>query len=186
MNLNFANFPVLTTERLVLRQLAHQDAAQIHQLRSDPAVNTYIGRVLSTGVEDAAAFIKKINDSILRNESMYWAISLQEDPGLIGTICYWNFDAANEAIEIGYEMLPAFQGSGLMKEAIIRVIGYGFEEMKVKIITAFPSADNDRSIALLINTGFKADGKSYVNTHGNVENMATYTLTRPATAAMPD
>ncbi|MES2105726.1 MAG: GNAT family N-acetyltransferase [Pseudomonadota bacterium] len=180
MNLNFANFPVLTTERLVLRQLADQDAAQIHRLRSDPAVNAYVGRVLSTGVEEAAAFIRKINDSILRNESMYWAISLQEDPGLIGTICYWNFDTEHETIELGYEMLPAFQGKGLMKEAVIRVIGYGFEEMKAKTITAFPSADNDRSVALLINTGFKTDGKSYTNIHGDVENMATYTLIRPA------
>jgi len=183
MNLYFVDFPALKTSRLLLRQLENHDAEQIHKLRSDPAVNAYIGRSISTGVEEAAGFIKKITASIEHKQSMYWAISLREDAHLIGTICYWNFDVENDTVEIGYEMLPEFQGRGLMTEAIKRVIEYGFEEMKVKTITAFPSADNTGSVALLKNAGFKVTDKAYANSHQNVSDQVAYALTCPEVPA---
>jgi len=175
MNVYFADFPVLKTERLLLRQLTLQDSKQIHKLRSDPAVNAHLDRAISTGLEDAAAHIRMI----INNRCMYWAICQPQDLSLLGTICYWNFDVENATAEIGYEILPEFQGKGLMTEAIKRVIGYGFEEMKAKTILAFPSSDNERSVAVLKNAGFKLDDQRYANTHDNVGNLATYTLTPP-------
>ncbi|MES2069818.1 MAG: GNAT family N-acetyltransferase [Pseudomonadota bacterium] len=183
LNLDFTDSPVLSTERLILRPLTPQDAGQIHKLRSDPAVNAYIGRAVSTGVPEAAAFIEKIRALISEHQGMYWGISLRQYPDLIGTICYWNFDLENAAIEIGYELLPEFQGRGLMSEAVKRVIAYGFEEMQAKIITAFLSTDNKSSVALLENAQFKLDDNYYANMHDNVKGAVTYTLRRPGTAA---
>ncbi|MFZ6648969.1 GNAT family N-acetyltransferase [Undibacterium sp. TJN25] len=177
MNLHFANFPVLKTARLVLRQLVADDAADIHRLRADPAVNAFIGRPNSASMEDARKHIRSVNTSVDNRESLYWAIDLQGNSGLVGTICYWNFDLAHETVEIGYEMLPEFQGRGLMQEAAQRVIAYGFGDMDVKTITAFPSTDNVRSVALLEKLHFKADTGSFAHTHGNVDNLATYVLT---------
>src|SRR5215204_2401242 len=92
LHLDFSNFPVLTTERLVLRQLTYDDALPIHQLRSDPEVNAFVDRPLSTGIADAMAHIEKIERLVKNNESIYWVINLQEADDLIGTICFWNFD----------------------------------------------------------------------------------------------
>src|SRR5689334_22699067 len=114
--LDFSIFPVLKTSRLVLRELSAQDALQIHSLRSDPKIASMTGRVPSTGIEDAMVHIYKVKKLVENNVSVYWAISLLEDPTLIGTICLWNFDLENAVVEIGYELLPEFQGKGIMRE----------------------------------------------------------------------
>nr|WP_294875647.1 GNAT family N-acetyltransferase [uncultured Pedobacter sp.] len=179
-NLDFSIFPVIKTSRLVLRELSAQDALQIHALRSDPKIAAMTGRTPSTGIEDAMAHIYKIGKLIENNASIYWAISLLDSPSLIGTICLWNFDTENAIAEIGYELLPDFQGKGFMREAIAAVIKYGFEELKIKTITAFPSANNISSVKVLKMAGFKRDGKTYPNSHDDsVDNMATFSLTLP-------
>lgn len=176
LTFDFSNFPLLTTERLILRPLTYQDAKQIHELRSDPAVNALVGRTTSTGISDAIEFIKRIDELIKNNQGIYWAITLKGGSNLIGTICYWNFDMENDLVEIGYELLPEFQGKGYMKEVIMRVVEYGFIEMRVKTITAFPSANNTRSIAILEKMKFKTDNEVYSNIHENVNDMVIYTL----------
>ncbi len=186
MNLDFSTFPILKTERLILRQLTNKDAKQIHKLRSDPSVNRFIGRTNSTGVEEATEFIKKIVELVQNNQGMYWVIVLKDNTDLIGTICYWNFDVDNEIVEMGYEMLPEFQGKGIMIEAVKRVIEYGFKEMKAKTITALPSADNKSSIALLKKAKFNIDNKSFTNTHENVDNTITYILENKSILSIED
>ncbi|WP_394778831.1 GNAT family N-acetyltransferase [Undibacterium sp.] len=176
MNLHFTAFPVLHTARLLLRQPVPEDAARMHKLRADPAVNAYIGRANSTGEEDTLRHINSVNASVENRESLYWVIELQGKAGLIGTICYWNFDIASDTVEIGYEMLPEFQCRGLMREAVLRVIEYGFNDVQVKTITAFPSADNTRSVALLEKLHFTLDIGAFAHTHDNVANLLTYTL----------
>jgi ribosomal-protein-alanine N-acetyltransferase len=178
MNLHFPTFPVLQTERLVLRQLAEHDAERIHRLRSDAVVNAAVGRKNSSGVEDALAFIEKIHVTVKSGEGMYWALDMQGSSDLIGTICLWNYDVENDTVEIGYEMLPEFHGKGLMREAIQRVIAFVFDEMNARTITAFPSAGNAPSVALLTAVHFTLDDKRYAHSHEDLADVAIYTLTR--------
>lgn len=176
---DFSIFPELDTPRLKLRKLADTDAQEIHELRSSPIVNAFIDRDISTGTADALIFIKKITDLIQNNEGIYWVITLKDDPALIGTIGLWNFDIPGAAIEIGYELLPQYQGKGLMTEVIKSVINYGFKEMEAETISAFTAAGNISSVKLLINNGFKISDETYDNSHETVENMITYLLNRP-------
>ncbi len=111
-----------------------------------------------------------------RNECIYWVISLNGSDNLVGSVCLWNFDFENEIVEIGYEMLHDFQGKGIMSEAIKKVIEYAFEEIKAKLITAFPSADNNNSVSILKKLNFEFEDKKYNNTHANIKNLVTYTL----------
>lgn len=176
---DFFNCSELQTERLFLRQLQDGDAFQIHQLRSDPAINAFVGRTASTGPEEALRYIRKINTMIADKECLYWAITLKGAPELIGTICYWNFDMGNETAEIGYELLTAYQGIGIMTEVLKAVIDFGFEKMKIRIITAFPSADNLGSVKILEQNGFVLDAAHYENSHQDIANMLTFSLKNP-------
>lgn len=175
--LNFSTFPILKTSRLVLRELSAQDALQLHALRSDPKVAAMTGRIPSTSIEDAMVHICKIRKLIEDNASVYWVISLLDDPALIGTICLWNFDIEKAVAEIGYELLPEFHGKGMMRETIAAVINYGFKEIGLSTITAFPAANNTSSIKVLKMAGFKIDEKVYSNTHDDLINMLTFSLT---------
>jgi len=176
MVLDFKIFPYLQTERLILRNIESTDAELIHKLRSDEVVNQFVGRDNSSTVEKAKEFILKIQNLVEKNEGLYWIIRRKENNDLVGTVCLWNFDTENEIVEIGYEMLPEFQGKGIMTEALKAVTTYTFKEIKAKIITAFPSEDNINSVAILKKLNFEFEDKKYNNTHENVNNIATYTL----------
>jgi len=176
MVLDFKIFPNLQTERLILRNIESTDAELIHKLRSDEVVNQFVGRDNSSTVEKAKEFILKIQNLVEKNEGLYWIIRRKENNDLVGTVCLWNFDTENEIVEIGYEMLPEFQRKGIMTEALKTVTAYTFEEIKAKIITAFPSEDNVNSVAILKKLNFEFEDKKYNNTHENVNNIVTYTL----------
>jgi len=145
LNRSFTPFPILTTERLTLRQLLINDEQEIFTLRSDSEINKYLDRQISNTIDDARNFINKI----IKSDSLYWAITFSERNILVGTICLFGFSDENDKCEIGYELLTSFQGQGIMKEAVEKVIDYAFNTLNVKKIEAFMHRDNQSSIKLL-------------------------------------
>jgi len=154
LNRRFTPFPILTTERLTLRQLLLKDEQEIFTLRSDSEINKYLDRQLSNTIDDARNFINKVAENINKNDSLYWAITLSDRNVLVGTICLFGFSDENDKCEIGYELLTDFQGQGIMKEASEKIIDYAFHTIKVQKIEAFLHRDNQRSIKLLEKLSF--------------------------------
>jgi ribosomal-protein-alanine N-acetyltransferase len=155
LNMNFTPFPTLSTERLTLRQVDMNDAQEVFALRSDEEVNKYIDRNRAQTIDDAKGFIKMINEKINNNESMYWAIMFTGSKQFVGTACLFSFSEQHQSCEIGYELLPKFQGQGLMQEAIQKVIDYGFHTIQLQTIEAVVNKDNHASINLLKKLPFK-------------------------------
>ena len=149
LNRIFTPFPILTTERLTLRQLIINDEHEIFTLRSDSEINKYLDRQISNTIDDARNFINRVNENINKNDSLYWAITFSGKNILVGTICLFGFSDENDKCEIGYELLTNFQGQGIMKEAVEKVIDYAFNAIKVQKIEAFFHRDNQGSIKLL-------------------------------------
>jgi ribosomal-protein-alanine N-acetyltransferase len=154
-NKSFTPFPVLKTERLTLRQLVSDDANEIFALRSDGNVNKYLDRKPSKSIDDAKRFIQTIDENIQRNDSIYWAITLNGTDKLIGTICLFEFSDDNLKAEIGYELLPDFQGKGIMQEATSKVIDFGIQHIGLNSIEAYTHCENQGSIRLLEKFNFK-------------------------------
>lgn len=151
---NFTPFPIMTTDRLTLRQLSIDDQQSIFALRSDAAINKYLGRQPSKTIEDAIGFINMINDNIKKNNSIYWAITLTQTKTFVGTICLFDFLIEKKRCEIGYELMTKFQGQGIMKEATKKVIDYAFQVLKFQEIVAFTHNDNQNSTKLLAKFNF--------------------------------
>ena len=149
LNKTFTPFPILTTDRLTLRQLEINDELEIFTLRSDSDVNKYLDRKIANTLDDARDFINKVNENIDKNDSLYWAITFKDKNVLVGTICLFSFSNEKDKCEIGYELLTNFQRQGIMKEAVEKVIDYAFNVIKVKKIDAFFHRDNQSSIKLL-------------------------------------
>ena len=160
---NFTPFPVLKTERLTLRQLVSSDANEIFALRSDGNVNKYLDRKPSKSIDDAKTFIQTIDENIQRNDSIYWAITLNSTDKLIGTICLFDFSDDNLKAEIGYELLPDFQGKGIMQEAASKVIDFGIQHIGLNSIEAYTHAGNESSTRLLEKLNFKRDSAADEN-----------------------
>lgn len=154
---SFTPFPVLFTEHLLLRELNLNDAPAIFSLRSDELVNKYLDRVKAKSIHDAEDFIRKINSGVRANQCMFWAICLKGQVNLCGTICLWNFSEQENKFEIGYELLPQFQGKGIMQEAITRIIEYGFYTLQLDRIEAWTLTQNTSSIKILERNRFERD-----------------------------
>jgi [ribosomal protein S5]-alanine N-acetyltransferase len=155
---NFKPFPILLTERLTLRQLFSDDADEIFALRSDGTVNKYLGRKPGKSIDDAKFFIQTINENIQKSDSIYWAITLNDINKLIGTICLFDFSDDNLKAEIGYELLPDFQGKGIMHEAASKVIDFGFNHIGLHSIEAYTHFENKSSTRLLEKMNFEKHG----------------------------
>ena len=144
------NFPVLITERLMLRQLSDKDVKEVFILRSDKLINKYLDRQPCTTIEDAFGFIKKIKNTSLT----YWAIAQKGEDKLIGTICLFNISKELKTCEIGYELLAEYHGKGIMKEAAKKVIEFARQILDIETIEAYTHKENESSINLLKALGF--------------------------------
>lgn len=156
-NINLTTLPQLTTERLNLRQITSEDSTEIFELLTNKEVNNYYARARGTSMEDAYNYIQSITNAIAQNKLFYWGICFKNESKIIGTVCLWNFRKEECKAEIGYELLPDFQGKGVMKEVLPKVIEFGFQVLQFKKIDAWPNEDNHRSIKLLEKNNFKRD-----------------------------
>ena len=156
--INFQPFPVLNSDRLLLKQLSKDDEEQMFQLRSNPEIMKYIPRPLATSVIDAAHVINSINDGIKNNNSITWGIFLKPENKLIGTIGYVRMNKEYHRGEVGYLLDTKYQGMGIMKEALDTVLDYGFNVMKLHSVEAVVHPENKNSIKLLERNGFKKEG----------------------------
>jgi ribosomal-protein-alanine N-acetyltransferase len=178
MNISFTPFPVLNTERLLLRKLSIDDANEIYFLRSDERVNKYIDRPRAESLEDAHNFINKTNHAIENNECIDWAITFNDDSKLIGSICLWNISIEENKAEVGYELLPDFQRKGIAQEAFPPIIDFGFKVMLLNKIEAYTHKENSSSIKLLEKFGFVRDltEESKINFTADNPNTVVYSL----------
>jgi [ribosomal protein S5]-alanine N-acetyltransferase len=154
LEINFAPFPTLETERLQLRRLDIGDVNEIFALRSDPEVMKYVPRPLAKTPEDALNHIALINEKIDSNEGINWAITFKDNPKLIGIIGHYRIKPEHFRAEIGYMLLPEFHGKGFISEAINEVVHYGFDVMQLHSIEAIIDPENIASARVLQKNGF--------------------------------
>lgn len=152
--INFNPFPELQTNQYQLRQLNKNDAEKIFEIRSNIEVAKYLDRPLAKTINDGQVFIEKTNNGIARNEVIYWGITKKETNEIIGTITLWQISKDGLKAEIGFELLPEFQGLGIMKTVVKEVVRFAFEEMKLTVIEGEVDPNNIKSIKLMEKFGF--------------------------------
>lgn len=163
-SLNFNPFPDLKTGNIILRALDLNDENEIFTLRSDEGVLEHLDTKPAQSLDEAREFIIKIKKGLQNNEWVYWAISIENNPKLIGTICLWNFSKDFFIAELGYSLLPEFQGKGIMRDTVITVLNYGIEKLKLKSIKAEVAPMNEPSVKILTKNGFQLE-KEIGNIH---------------------
>lgn len=154
LSINFNPFPNLETERLLLRRVDENDVNEIFALRSNPETMKYIPRPLVKTTEDALEHIAMIDAKIENNEGINWAITLKDDPKLIGLIGHYRIKQEHFRAEIGYMLLPEFNGKGIISEAVKEAVNFGFRTMKLHSIEAIIAPENHGSAKVLEKNGF--------------------------------
>jgi len=181
LTVNFTPFPIISTERLLLRQVNKNDAYELFMLRSDKTVMHFIDRPMAVSINDALQLIEKINEALIHNDGITWAITLKNYAKLVGTIGFWRIIKEHYRAEIGYMLHADLQGKGIMQEAMTAVLDYGFKIMKLHSVEANVNPANTASIKLLERNNFIKEAYFKENFYydGKFLDSAIYSLLAP-------
>lgn len=152
--IGFTPFPRIETKNLFLRRMDQEDVDDLFEMRRDPLMNEHTDVKPDETLEDTRIYIDKMNKGVDNNEWIIWAIEHRQTGKVIGSVCIWNISSELGSGELGYGIIPSFQGKGLMKEALLSVIGYGFSVMGLDELDAYTEENNYRSVKLLESCGF--------------------------------
>jgi RimJ/RimL family protein N-acetyltransferase len=125
------------------------DLPLLEKLMGDPAMTEHLG-----GPESP----EKIRERQSRYEppgsGMFKIVDRTTDEA-VGSVGYWERDwRGRKVYEVGWSVLPAFQGRGLARLATAEVIGLARAKRKHRFLHAFPSIDNAPSNAICRRLGF--------------------------------
>ncbi len=167
LTIHLPTFPILTTERLVLRELRPSDAGQVFALRSDPLVMQHVNRPLAKTIEDASSLIDLINSMVAANDAVQWAITLKNEDVFIGLIGFWRVVKEHHYAELGYMLSRDHWGKGYISEAIGAVVPFGFNTLGFHRVEAITRPANAASIRALEKNGFVQEGNFKENIFWN-------------------
>lgn len=171
----FATFPVLETERFLLRAATSDDVADIFRIMSDLRVTRYFGALPMASPAEAEQRVQMIQTAFQEHTGVRWAISNRANGQLIGTGGFWRLIKSHFRAEVGYELAPEWWGQGVMTEALGAMLGFGFTRMGLHSVEAQIHPDNNGSRRVLEKLGFVQEGYFHENFYDPVEAQFTDT-----------
>ncbi|WP_152365325.1 GNAT family N-acetyltransferase [Microlunatus speluncae] len=177
---DFSTFPTLTSDRLVLRELSPDDAADLFVWRSDPVVQKYNSEPMRA-VAEAAALIEELRQEYASRTGIPWAVTLRDEGRAVGLFGFAGWERGHRRADIGYDLRRDYWGRGIATEALDAMLRFGFGAMGLNRVEAQTIADNHESVRLLGRLGFQRDGlrRSYSwEDDGTFHDGAIYGLLR--------
>lgn len=154
----FETFPLIETERLILREIRPEDRNEVFEVYSNAEAMKYFGKIPFTLIEEADERIATTQKAFADKEGIRWGISLKPENKLIGSAGIWRIDKTHFRGEVGYELLPHQWRKGIMHEALVPIINFGFEKINLHTIEACTDPENLSSRKLLEKLGFEQEG----------------------------
>ena len=171
-------FPILTTERTILREVHFEDVEQIYDSFSNKETMKYYGQDPFTEKEQAANLINHFHTMYQEKKGIRWGIQLKGQEHVIGTIGFNLWSQKYKRAELGFEIHPGYWRKGYASEVIPEVLKYGFEELKLARIGAIVFLENESSNKLLLNMGFEHEGilRNYMYQNGRFYDTNVYSI----------
>lgn len=171
-------FPVIETDRLLLREITDEDASSILEYLSDDEVMKYYGLEPFTSLNDALDEISWYKSIRSKRTGIRWGITLKEHDVVIGSCGFHNIVAQHFRAEIGFELSKEQWGKGIAAEAVEAIIRHGFQQMNFQRIEALIEPRNLASQKLVERLGFVREGllRSYEYTCGKFDDLYMYSV----------
>lgn len=171
-------FPILRTDRLILRQVTKDDASSLLKYLSDTDVMKYVGLEPFKSIDDVLDEISWYQSIFEKRTGIRWGITLKDQDVVIGSCGFLNLVSQHYRSEIGIELSREHWGKGIASEAFEAVIRYGFEQFNLQRIEALIEPPNIPSQKLAERQGFIREGllRSYEFTCGKFDDLYMYSL----------
>ena len=164
---------ILKTERLLIAEAVVEDAKFFRTLLNSPTWLKFIG---DRGVKTEQQAVTYITSNLIRsyNENGYGLYKICLIPSLapIG-VCGFLKRTYLESPDIGFALLPEFEGQGLMYEASKAMLQYGKQHLNLDSIFAITTLQNQKSRRLLEKLGLQEKGT--VQSKGSNEELLLFT-----------
>ncbi|WP_152655334.1 GNAT family N-acetyltransferase [Oceanobacillus sp. CFH 90083] len=173
----FIPFPLLETERLLLREMKQEDLQDVHSYASDPELTTFLTWEAHQTLADTEAFIKLLITQYKKGTGEAWAIVWKENKRVIGTMdLVWN--QKQYSAELAYAISREYWRKGIGTEAAKAVLRFGFEELKLERIYARCYPDNIASYRLMEKSGMIYEGtlRKSMQRKGKQEDARIYSI----------
>ena len=154
MNTPFISFPVLLTERLILRRMKDEDVDDLFNMRKDPEMHEYTDTMPDQAIKETFSYMEKMDKGIEEGKWILWVLETKLSGRVIGSVSIWNFNDKKTTAELGYGIIPFEQGKGYMTEALRKVLEFCFKELGMEWIEAYTEEDNSKSTSMLERLGF--------------------------------
>ena len=181
---------IISTPRLILRDLTAADAPALFRYRSMPEVTKFQGWT-PVATEDAVRFVEKEICHVMDQPDTWFqlGIFLRDGQILIGDMGLHFLGAgdsgegnprASDTVEIGITVAPDFQGKGFAAEAVGHGLKFLFEELGKEKVVASVDPLNEKSMDLMKRVGFHLEGihKDACLFRGRWTDDAVFSMTR--------
>jgi len=145
---------IAETTRLLLSKITLKDADFFLELVNSPQWLKYIGDRKVKTIENAKTYLK--NGTLKSYADFgfgFYKLQLKEEGKKPIGVCGLIKREQLEDVEIGFALLPEYEGKGLGYEASVAVLKLAVEKFKIKKITAITLPSNTSSINLLEKLG---------------------------------
>ncbi|NJW52342.1 GNAT family N-acetyltransferase [Salinimicrobium oceani] len=142
----FPVYPELTSEKVILRQLRHDEVRELL------SISYYDGEKTTTEAE-ALEMLQRIELDYQKGETIHWGIEERKSGALTGT-CGFYRGFRNASWELGCIMRSEFQRKGYMTTALRLATGFGF---KLGLTRVFAETSNSNFAAVGLMTGLFFD-----------------------------
>ncbi len=154
----FISLPTLETERLILRKLLYSDKNDIFSYAQNPKVAQHVLWDAHQSNFDTLEFLNIVYEAYNKNNAAPWGIQLKNEDKIIGTSGFVSWDKEKKEAEIGFALAEEYWNKGIITEANIEIIKFGFEKMKLNKIVSRCKPENIGSYKVLEKCGFTFDG----------------------------
>ena len=149
--------PTIKTDKLLLRQFTSDDIDNVFAGLSHPDVIKYYG-VSYHSVQSTKLQMKFFSDLEKNETGIWWAVCSLDNKVFYGASGLNSLIKQHKKAEIGFWLLPAFWGKGIMAEAIPLICSYGFECLGLHRIEGIVETENSNSKKVLSKLEFQHEG----------------------------
>ena len=156
---SLSELPVVHTDRLVLKEVAEEDAAAFAAMDKDDELNRYWGanwRDYAPKNPSDKWFLKDIRSDFKKKRELPLGIYFEN--ALVGEVVLHRFGYRSEA-EIGMRVMRPWQGRGFAREALLGLMEYGFCKLGLERIEACAYKENAPSLYALKSAGMRPCGE---------------------------
>lgn len=158
---------ILTTDRLIIREMTVQDLDALYDLYDEEA-RRYMAPLREDRDEERAELVSYIDKVYGMFGYGYWAITLRESGRVIGRMGLAAYEDADGRTPFGYVIHKDYRQQGYALEAAQAILPYATDVLQLQGISAEVYEDNLPSIYFLNKLGFR---KTNV-----IENIIRYVL----------